>query len=228
MSAQARRRSRDRRRLSAAVGDPDGRLVLLRGVVGVGRVARAGGEAVAVSDVGYEADFDLTGEADRLMLLGPVLDMLELGQIIAVGSLAHTLAPFVDPPVATTEAAAFSIASSVTICDGRTSRRTRSTAIRPHSAAASAFFGESAGIPFRPGGLTPTHSGIVDIVVAGHWPPQGIHGSPVGSPAVRRKAWVPSPQHFCSVAVHQAYEVGNTLSMSSSMSMISKALHPFP
>jgi hypothetical protein len=41
-------------------------------------------------------------------------------------------------------------------------------------------------------------------------------------------ACVPSPQHFRSVAVHQAYEVGKTLSISSSMSMISKALQSLP
>ena len=77
----------------------------------------------------------------------------------------------VEPPVATAEAAAFSSASRVTICDGRTSRATRSTTSRPHSCAASAFFGESAGMPFSPGGLIPRNSMIVDIVFAVNCPP---------------------------------------------------------
>ena len=45
-------------------------------------------------------------------------------------------------------------------------------AIRPHSNAASAFFFESAGMPFRPAGLSPRNSRIVDIVFAVNWPPQ--------------------------------------------------------
>ena len=79
--------------------------------------------------------------------------------------------PLVEPPVATAEAAAFSSASRVTMCEGRTSRSTRSTMSRPHSCAASAFFGDSAGIPFSPGGLIPRNSMIVAIVLAVNCPP---------------------------------------------------------
>jgi hypothetical protein len=74
--------------------------------------------------------------------------------------------PFVDPPVATIDAAAFSSASRVMICDGRTFSRTSCMTRRPASWAASFFDGWSAGIPFSPAGLMPRKSSAVDIVLA--------------------------------------------------------------
>ena len=79
--------------------------------------------------------------------------------------------PFVEPPVAATEAAAFSIEAFVMICEGRTSRRTRSTTSRPASADASFFDESSAGMSFRPPGLIPRNSSAVAIVFAVNWPP---------------------------------------------------------
>ena len=88
----------------------------------------------------------------------------------AIASRCRT--PLVDPPVAATDAAAFSIASRVTICDGRTSSRTSCMTSRPHSSAASPLPRLSAGMPFRPAGLMPRNSSAVDIVLAVYWPPQ--------------------------------------------------------
>ena len=60
--------------------------------------------------------------------------------------------PFVEPPVAATEAAAFSSDAFVMICEGRTSRRDEVDASRPASAEASSFERSSAGMSFgRPG-----------------------------------------------------------------------------
>ena len=88
----------------------------------------------------------------------------------AIASRCST--PFVDPPVAATDAAAFSIASRVTMCDGRTSSRSSRIASRPHSSAASPLPRLSAGIPFSPAGLMPRKSSAVDMVLAVNWPPQ--------------------------------------------------------
>ena len=79
--------------------------------------------------------------------------------------------PFVEPPVAATDAAAFSIASRVMIWDGRTSSRTSCITSRPHSSAASPFVRLSAGMPFIPAGLIPRNSSAVDIVFAVNCPP---------------------------------------------------------
>ena len=78
----------------------------------------------------------------------------------------------VEPPVAATDAAAFSIASRVMICDGRTSSRTSCITRRPHSSAASPLPRLSAGIPFSPAGLMPRKSSAVAIVLAVNMPPQ--------------------------------------------------------
>ncbi len=79
--------------------------------------------------------------------------------------------PLVDPPVAATEATAFSIDSRVMMCDGRMSSRTSCITIRPHSSAASPLPRLSAGMPFRPAGLMPRNSSAVDMVLAVNWPP---------------------------------------------------------
>ncbi len=79
--------------------------------------------------------------------------------------------PFVDPPVAATAATAFSIASRVMICDGRTSSRTSRIAMRPASYAASVFAGSVAGTSLSPAGLMPRNSSTVAIVFAVNWAP---------------------------------------------------------
>ena len=60
--------------------------------------------------------------------------------------------PFMEPPVAATDAAAFSSASRVTIWDGRSPCRTRSIANRPRLLGRTLFAGSSAGMPFNPAG----------------------------------------------------------------------------
>ena len=79
--------------------------------------------------------------------------------------------PFVEPPVAATEAIAFSIERRSTIADGRTSRRTRSMTSSPQRRAAASLAGSSAGMPFRPAGESPRNSSTIDIVLAVYWPP---------------------------------------------------------
>ena len=93
--------------------------------------------------------------------------------------------PFVEPPVAATEAAAFSRDAFVMIWEGRTSRRTRSTVSRPASAAASSFEVSSAGMSFRPAGLMPRNSRAVAIVLAVNWPPQ----APAAGHATDSSSW---------------------------------------
>ena len=88
----------------------------------------------------------------------------------AIASRCST--PLVEPPAAATEAAAFSIASRVMMCDGRMSSRTSRMTSRPLSSAASPLPRLSAGIPFRPPGLMPRNSSAIDIVLAVNWPPQ--------------------------------------------------------
>ena len=87
----------------------------------------------------------------------------------AIASRCST--PFVEPPVAATDAIAFSIASRVITCEGRMSSRTSRIAIRPASYAASAFAGSVAGTSFSPPGLMPRNSSTVAIVFAVNWPP---------------------------------------------------------
>src|SRR6266852_3711709 len=79
--------------------------------------------------------------------------------------------PFVDPPVAATEAIAFSRAARVTIWRGRTSLAISSMTSRPACSATSSLCGSSAGTSFAPGGLIPRNSIAVDIVFAVNWPP---------------------------------------------------------
>ena len=88
----------------------------------------------------------------------------------AIASRCST--PLVEPPVAATEAAAFSSASRVTICEGRTSSRTSCITSSPAFSAASPLPRLSAGMPFIPPGERPRNSSAVDIVLAVYWPPQ--------------------------------------------------------
>ena len=78
----------------------------------------------------------------------------------------------VEPPVAAIEAMPFSRAALVTMCDGRTSRRTRSMISSPVRWAAASLAGSSAGVPLRPAGDSPMNSMTVLIVLAVYWPPQ--------------------------------------------------------
>ena len=87
----------------------------------------------------------------------------------AIASRCRT--PFVEPPVAATEAMPFSSACRVTKDDGRASRRTRSITSSPDRRAASSLAGSSAGIPFSPPGDRPMNSITVLIVLAVYWPP---------------------------------------------------------
>ena len=80
--------------------------------------------------------------------------------------------PLVDPPVAATDATAFSRASRVTIVLGRMSSRTSFTASSPVARAAPSFSGNVAGMPFIPAGEMPRNSRAVLIVLAVNWPPQ--------------------------------------------------------
>ena len=79
--------------------------------------------------------------------------------------------PFVEPPVAATAAIAFSIAALVTMCEGRTSWRTRVIASSPACRAAASLAGSSAGMPLRPAGDSPRNSITIDMVFAVYWPP---------------------------------------------------------
>jgi len=67
---------------------------------------------------------------------------------------------------------AFSIAIRVRISAGRVLSRTSCIARRPAWAAASAFKGSFAGMPFRPAGLIPMSSIAIDMVLAVNCPPQ--------------------------------------------------------
>ena len=78
---------------------------------------------------------------------------------------------FVEPPVAATDATAFSKDSFVTSDRGVTSSRTSCTARRPSSYAASSFARCIAGMPLVPKGESPRKSRIVDIVLAVNCPP---------------------------------------------------------
>ena len=79
--------------------------------------------------------------------------------------------PFVEPPVAATQAAAFSSASRVISCEGRRSRRTTSITRRPAASAASALPSFVAGMPESAAGLMPRKSSAVAIVLAVNIPP---------------------------------------------------------
>ena len=93
--------------------------------------------------------------------------------------------PLVEPPLAATAAAAFSSASRVMICEGRTSSRTSRITIRPHSSAASPLPRLIAGIPFMPAGLMPRKSSAIDIVLAVYWPPH----APAAGQAADSTSW---------------------------------------
>ena len=93
--------------------------------------------------------------------------------------------PFVEPPVAAIEAAAFSSAAFVMICEGRTSRRTRSTTSRPAASDAPSFVWSSAGMSFWPAGLIPRNSSAVAIVFAVNWPPH----APAAGQATFSSSW---------------------------------------
>ena len=87
----------------------------------------------------------------------------------AIASRCST--PFVEPPVAATQAAAFSSASRVISCEGRRSRRTTSMTRRPAASAASALRSFVAGMPESAAGLMPRKSSAVAIVLAVNIPP---------------------------------------------------------
>ena len=93
--------------------------------------------------------------------------------------------PFVEPPVAATEATAFSKDSFVTNERGVTLSRTSWTARRPISYADSSFVRCIAGMPFVPKGESPRKSRIVDIVLAVNWPPQ----APAPGQATDSSSW---------------------------------------
>ncbi len=100
----------------------------------------------------------------------------------AIASRCRT--PFVEPPVAAIAATAFSIASRVMICDGRTSSRTSRMTMRPASYAASVFAGSVAGTSLRPAGQMPRNSRTVAIVLAVNCPPHAPapgHATPSSS-----------------------------------------------
>ena len=80
--------------------------------------------------------------------------------------------PFVEPPVAATQAAAFSSASRVISCEGRRSRRTTSITSRPAAIAASALRSCVAGMPESAAGLMPRKSSAHRHRVGGELPPQ--------------------------------------------------------
>ncbi len=81
-------------------------------------------------------------------------------------------AAFVLPPVADTDATAFSRAFRVTMSAGRMSWRTRVMTSSPARRAAASLAGSSAGIPLSPAGDRPRNSSTVAIVLAVNWPPQ--------------------------------------------------------
>ncbi len=81
-------------------------------------------------------------------------------------------AALVLPPVADTDAIAFSSALRVTMSAGRMSWRTSVITSSPARRAASSFAGSSAGMPLRPAGERPRNSHTVAIVLAVNWPPQ--------------------------------------------------------
>ncbi len=99
---------------------------------------------------------------------------------------------FVDPPVAATEATAFSNDSFVTKERGVTLSRTSCTASRPASYAACSLSRCIAGIPFVPNGESPRKSRIVDIVFAVNWPPQ----APAPGQAADSSSWSSSSLIF--------------------------------
>ena len=80
-------------------------------------------------------------------------------------------AALVLPPVAETDAIAFSSERRVTMSAGRMSWRTSVITSSPARRAAASFFGSSAGIPFMPPGDRPRNSSAVAIVLAVNWPP---------------------------------------------------------
>ena len=79
--------------------------------------------------------------------------------------------PFVEPPVAATQAAAFSSAARVISCEGRRSRRTTSITRRPAAIAASDLRSWVAGMPESAEGLMPRKSSAVAMVLAVNMPP---------------------------------------------------------
>ena len=81
-------------------------------------------------------------------------------------------AALVLPPLAETDAIAFSSALQVTMSFGRMSWWTSVMTSSPVRRAASSFLGSSAGMPFSPAGERPRNSSTVDMVLAVNCPPQ--------------------------------------------------------
>ena len=94
----------------------------------------------------------------------------------------------VEPPLAATPAMAFSIASRVMICEGRTSSRTSRITSSPAATAAASLLGCRAGTPLSPAGLMPSRSRAMDMVLAVNWPPQ----APAPGQATFSRAWTSS------------------------------------
>ncbi len=92
--------------------------------------------------------------------------------------------PLVEPPVAAIAAIAFSRASRVMICDGRTSSRTSCTASSPARSAAAPLPGSRAGTSPSPPGEMPRNSSASAIVFAVNCPPHAPapgHATPSSS-----------------------------------------------
>ena len=131
-------------------------------------------DAAGVEEVGrdelsarLQAGHDRRAGGDRVELVDRERDVRARGR-----SRAGAGRRWSSRRAAATDAAAFSIASRVMMCEGRTSSRTSCIASRPHSSAASPLPRLSAGIPFRPAGLMPRKSSAIDMVLAVNWPPQ--------------------------------------------------------
>ena len=107
---------------------------------------------------------------------------------------------FVEPPVAATDATAFSNDSVVTSERGVTSSLTSCTARRPSSYAASSFARCIAGMPFVPNGERPRKSRIVDIVFAVNWPPHAPAPGHATDSSSWRSASVSFPAAWAPIA----------------------------
>ncbi len=79
---------------------------------------------------------------------------------------------FVEPPVAATDAIAFSKAAGVRIWRGVSLRRTRSTTSAPAARATAGLPASTAGTALLPIGERPRNSQTPAIVLAVNWPPQ--------------------------------------------------------
>ena len=116
----------------------------------------------------------------------------------AMASMCRT--PFVLPPIAATDAMAFSIDARVMNADGRRSARTRSITSSPLRRAASSLAGSSAGMPLSPAGLMPRNSIAVLMVLAVNWPPQAPAPGQATFSISYRSSSVILPARYCPIA----------------------------